>query len=328
MSEIVGGISMSHAPGLVGWPEQVADERRVPIFQAVERIRAYLDEIRPDVVVAFIDDHFENFTTGTAPTFAIGVADSHRGPIDYFVEMLRMKEAIDVPGAPGLARTLLAGTIAADFDVARVGRIQYGNNLMAVWPLIRPEFDIPVIPVFTNVFSPPVPTMDRAYRLGEAIRSTLQSSPGAERVVVLATGGLSHWPPLWLEHFEDQWPAEMQPYMARMKRYQAQGPGVLLEDPGLFSDLAKYEMKMADLLGRPVVNPGWDRQFLDLLAAGDAKAIRNLSYEEIESGAGFGGHEVLNWTAAMGAMDGARATVLSYEAVPEWVCGMGFAIYE
>jgi 2,3-dihydroxyphenylpropionate 1,2-dioxygenase len=319
---------MSHAPGLIGWPEQVPPERRNPIFEAVDKIRAYIDAARPDVVVAFLDDHFENFTSRATPTFAIGVADQHRGPIDYFLEVLRLEKQIEVPGEPALAKEILTGTVGAGFDVTRVGPVEYGNNLMGVWPLIRPEYDIPVVPIFINVFNPPLPSMDRAFRFGQAVRAALQASPSPQRVVVLATGGLSHWPPLYLEHFADQWPAEMQPFLRRMKHYQAVGPSALADDPALFTDLAGWEMRMADVLQRPVVADDWDRRFLALLAAGDCDAVRSMTYEEVEAGAGFGGHEALNWTAVMGAVDGAKADVLCYQAVPEWVCGMGFASYE
>lgn len=327
MNTIVGGISMSHAPGIIGWPETVAEERRKPMFAAIDRIGAYLEELRPDVVVAFLDDHFENIFRPMAPTFAIAVADSHQGPADHFVEVLRMEQPVEVPGAPELAKELLERSIAAGFDITRMGRIAYGNNLMAPWQLIRPQNDIPVVPIFVNVYHPPLPTMDRAYRLGQAVRSIVLETPGEHRVMILATGGLSHWPPIWLEHFQD-WPPELQPFMARMKRYQTEGLQVLKDDPDLMVDLGKYEQLMAEVIDRPLVAPDWDRHFLDLIGAGDIDAVRALTYSEIESAAGFGAHEVLNWAAAMGALDGAKATVLNYEAVPEWVCGMGFAIYD
>ncbi|TDD92254.1 extradiol dioxygenase [Actinomadura rubrisoli] len=318
---------MSHAPGIVGWPEKVEENQLARISTAVDRIAGYLEDVRPDVVVAFLDDHFENIFRSMAPTFAIPVAESHQGPADYFVKVLRMDAPVEIPGAPEFAGQLLRQTVHAGFDVTRMGRIDYGNNLMAVWNLIRPQNDLPVVPIFVNVYHPPLPTMDRAYEFGAAVRRAIESMPGGERVLILSTGGLSHWPPIWLEHIQD-WPEVMQPYLERIKRYQFEGRSVLKDDPKLFHDMGVYERLMADVMDKPVVAPEWDRHFLDLIAAGDAGAVRALTYGEIESNAGFGAHEVLNWAAGMGAMDGAPATVLNYEPVPEWICGMGFAIYD
>ena len=35
--------------------------------------------------------------------------------------------------------------------------------------------------------------------------------------------------------------------------------------------------------------------------------------------------EIKNWFCAMGALRGAKADVIGYEAMPEWLTGMGFA---
>ena len=34
--------------------------------------------------------------------------------------------------------------------------------------------------------------------------------------------------------------------------------------------------------------------------------------------------EIRNWACAMGALEGARGETIAYEAVPEWVTGLGF----
>ena len=108
----------------------------------------------------------------------------------------------------------------------------------------------------------------------------------------------------------------------------AEGRGILKEDPNLWDDLGKYEIEMARKSTRPLVNESWDRKFLAALALGDVDYILGLSHEEIEESAGHGGQEVLLWIAMMGAMRGAQATILEYEPVVEWICGMGYAIYD
>ena len=41
---------------------------------------------------------------------------------------------------------------------------------------------------------PPIPTPERAYAVGAALREMLRAYPGDLRIAVLATGGLSHEP--------------------------------------------------------------------------------------------------------------------------------------
>ena len=323
MTKVVAGISMSHAPLMLGDPDAPEPGMRTRMAAAVARIASYLDAARPNVVIAFLDDHFENHYRNLMPIFSIGVAGRHAGPADYWLEALKLQRKEDIASDEALAEFLLGSLVSAGFDVARMGSIEYGNNLMVPWKLIRPQNDIPIIPVFINVFSPPLASMSRAYALGEAVRSAVEAAPGKARVAFLATGGLSHWPPVW-----GPTSPESDAFLKRMKRFQTEGRTVLLEDPKLLTDLAVYEIEMARTSTRQLVNAEWDRAFLDALARGDREYVRGLAYAEIEAAAGHGGHEVLNWSAMMGAMGGRRANLLNYEPVVEWICGMGFAIYD
>jgi 2,3-dihydroxyphenylpropionate 1,2-dioxygenase len=311
---------MSHAPGILGWPDAPPEPVRDRIATAVSALREHLAQANPDVLVAFLDDHFDNHFRNLMPVFALGVADSHTGPGAHYLEMLRLAEVSDIPSNPGLAEELLRGLVTGGFDVARMGQIEYGNNLMVPLHLIRPDMDIPVVPVFINVFTPPLAPVPRVYELGQRVRQLLTERN--ERIGFIATGGLSHWPPIWNENS----PAGDK-FLQRMKRFQTEGRSILLEDPDLLTDLGKYEVEMAAKADQQLVNEKWDRDFLQLLAEGDSAAVRKMRYDEIEADAGHGGHEMLNWVALMGAMEGRPAEVLAYEPVEEWICGMAFAKY-
>lgn len=323
MSELVAAISMSHAPGMLGWPDHPPVEMQRDIQRAVDEIAAYLDAARPDLIVAILDDHFENLYRNLMPVFAIGVAEQHVGPAAYWLEALRLDRQIVFKGAPREAEQLLRGMVARGFDVARMGQVEYGNNLAVPIQFICPAGDIPIVPVFVNVFSAPVATTRRAYAFGEALREAIAALPGELRVAVLATGGLSHWPPFWRDRPEDQ-----QGFLARMRRFQTEGRVVLESDPDLMCDLGAYEIEMARTSTVPLVNERWDRSILDAYARGDVDFITGLTNEEIESQGGHGGLEILNWTVAMGATGGRPARVLGYQPCVEWICGMGFLVYD
>jgi 2,3-dihydroxyphenylpropionate 1,2-dioxygenase len=329
MAQIVAALSMSHAPGVLGWPDAPSEDMRARIAAAHAECARRLQEAKPDVIVAFLDDHFENHFRNLMPTFAIGIAPSHSGPADYMMEALRFEEKVVLPGMPELGEKLLRGLLKQDFDVTRMGEIEYGNNLLVPLKFLNPEFNIPVLPVYINVFSPPLPSMRRAYDFGAAVRSVLDAIPDDLRIAFLATGGLSHWPPVWTEGAPED-----DEFLQRMKRYQTEGRHVAKEDPQLYSDLARYEIEMAAKMQwplrtqHPLVNAHWDREIIELFGHGDVSALREMSLDDIEKGGGHGGHEILNWIAVMGAMGGAPAEIIAYEPVMEWICGMGYIAYD
>lgn len=324
MAKIVSAISMSHAPGLSGWPEAAAPEVLTRIKAALSRIKNYLENSKPDVMVAFLDDHFENHFRTLMPSLAVPVASVHRGPTEEWRELLRFERSEEIPGAEALSASLLKHLVTSGFDAARMGSAWFGNNLMTPLQYIHPTLEIPIAPIFINVFSPPLMTFDRAYALGEAVRQALAERD--ERVALLATGGLSHQPPFWMETSPED-----DAMLQRMKRFQTEGFAVFEDDPNLFADCGQYEMQMAQdaqQSKRKIINEEWDRKFLQAIGDGDSAYVRSLVYEDVEREGGNGAHEALLWAALMGAMQGSPANVLNYEAVNEFICGMAFAIYD
>jgi protocatechuate 4,5-dioxygenase beta chain/2'-carboxy-2,3-dihydroxybiphenyl 1,2-dioxygenase large subunit/2'-aminobiphenyl-2,3-diol 1,2-dioxygenase large subunit len=83
--------------------------------------------------------------------------------------------------------------VAAGFDLAFSANPKIDHAFMAPLTLIRPEMDIPVVPVFQNANTEPLPPLWRSAQLGELLRDVITRRPAAETVVVLGTGGLSHW---------------------------------------------------------------------------------------------------------------------------------------
>jgi aromatic ring-opening dioxygenase LigB subunit len=57
---------------------------------------------------------------------------------------------------------------------------------------LNPKADKKIMLLFTNGYVPPLPWPRRSYKLGKAIREILDEVD--DRVLVLATGGMSHYP--------------------------------------------------------------------------------------------------------------------------------------
>jgi aromatic ring-opening dioxygenase catalytic subunit (LigB family) len=61
-----------------------------------------------------------------------------------------------------------------------------------VLKFLSPAADVPVIPVMINTYYPPAPSAKRCAAFGQALARVLRLLPGNERVVIVASGGLSH----------------------------------------------------------------------------------------------------------------------------------------
>lgn len=74
------------------------------------------------------------------------------------------------------------------------------------------------------------------------------------------------------------------------------------------------------------VNEEFDRRFLNDMATGRAAAWRTRPMQDIEREAGNGGLEIVNWLILAAALPGVGGEIAYYEAVPEWMTGMGGVI--
>ncbi len=328
MAKIVSAISMSHVPGALGWADAPSVEQQKRLAEIHDTLRKYIIDSKPNIIIAFLDDHFENHFRNMMPTLGVPIADSHIGPAEYMMKALKFDIQHNIASNSDVAKILHKELIHGGFDVTRMGAIEYGNNLMMPLKFINPEFDIPVVPVYINVFSPPLMPYSRAFDLGVKVREIIDALPDDFRVHVLATGGLSHWPPVWTEGAPED-----DTFLQRMKVYQTIGKDALTDDPTLYSDFATYEINMMSKMewplgnSHPLVNEEWDREMLHHFEIGDDEYMCALTYDEVEERGGHGGHEALNWVALMGTMKGIRPDYVAYESVPEWITGMSYLAY-
>jgi len=78
-------------------------------------------------------------------------------------------------------------------------------------------------------------------------------------------------------------------------------------------------------IGMGRINEEFDRRIMELFKRGDTEGFIGLSDATVLSEGGNGCLEIKNWICAMGAFPGATVEVIAYEAIPEWITGMGFA---
>jgi hypothetical protein len=179
---------------------------------ALDDLAAGITELAPDVVVIVGDDQGEFFDPTSEPAIAIYWGDAWntmvldqsapgREPGEFYELAAKGYAMDDVYGFVGhmaLGRHLVAATVTAGFDVMSVGSVPVGRGLGHAFGFIIRRIlkndRLPVIPVFLNTYYPPnQPTPARCYDFGVALRAAIESAPTDARVLLAASGGLSHF---------------------------------------------------------------------------------------------------------------------------------------
>jgi 2,3-dihydroxyphenylpropionate 1,2-dioxygenase len=184
MGEIVTAFGVCHSPHLLTRPPDEVPEQSEASIAAMHELGRLLDETQPDVILFLGSDHLETFNMTCVPTFAIIAGKRVRAEHHNF--------HYDLPNNTDLAEELLAKLIQAEFDVAYSEDALLGHTFATPFEYVLGNRNIPVVPFFTNVYLPPLPTMRRSAALGREIAKIIKGRK--ERVAVIASGGMSHYP--------------------------------------------------------------------------------------------------------------------------------------
>lgn len=189
---------------------------RQRIDAGFEALRSALAAARPDVVVIIGDDQEEVFGPPVNPTLAVFCGEKVSGnTMPRFRDQPGIDQTVTLQGHAELGHHIAAGLVHRGFDPAIMTELR---------PLSRPEgighaftrpayalgledAGIPVIPIFLNAYHEPLPSAQRCYDLGRALREIADSRP--ERIAILGSGGLSHDPrgprAGWIDEKLDRW---------------------------------------------------------------------------------------------------------------------------
>jgi protocatechuate 4,5-dioxygenase beta chain len=79
----------------------------------------------------------------------------------------------------------------AGFDLAFSNELRIDHSITCPLITLRPEADLPIVPIYTNIFAPPMPQPRRFVELGRTIREMVEAWPSDKRVAIIGTGHLS-----------------------------------------------------------------------------------------------------------------------------------------
>jgi len=252
---------------------------RERVFRAFRTIREEIDAFKPDLILIWGDDQYENFREDIVPPFCVLAYENLdfqpfqrlRGRPNIWDEPT--DKVFHWPGHPAAGRWLASRLLEEGIDMAYAYQPLHGDgvahafaNTLLFLDMERQGFDYPILPVTVNCFGrnvirnrgggsqysaepdPPAPSPRRCFALGQATARIFKDSPW--RVVLMASSSWSH--------------------------------AFLTE---------KHDWLYPDLEA--------DRALLEQLRAGEYAAWRDMPLEQMEAA---GQHEVLNWVCLAGAM--------------------------
>jgi hypothetical protein len=267
-------------------------EAMLPWFR---KLRARIDDFKPDFILIWGDDQYENFKEDVIPPYCIYAYDqvefAQRGQ-NVWDEPVEKKFCL--PGHPVAAKRLATGLIEAGFDTAYAYKPLHHSlghafaNAIFYLDYDRTGFSHPVVPFAINCYGrrvvaqrgglpvfvnppseadldPPSPSPRRFFNLGAAVAKILSESPW--RVVLMASSSWSH-------------------AFLTAKNYF------------LYPDIPA------------------DRGLFDALSAGNYDAWRDRPLSAIEDS---GQHEVLNWMCLVGAIAQLKRRPAELEFVTTWI---------
>jgi aromatic ring-opening dioxygenase catalytic subunit (LigB family) len=325
VAQLVGVLGLSHSPACYLPPERWSELRRgrnhrgdVPletdddcrakarrIQEALHTLRERLSAVRPDVLIVFGDDHYEQFSFAAYPSLGVLVGSKFWGysglpasPKDIGRTMTETPRC-DIPGATSLASSILASLLREGFDPTFVTEFdQNGGGLGHA--ILRPllsltDLSIPIVPILLNCYFPPQVTGRRAYQIGVAVGDAIRRAPGNERVAVIGSGGLWHTPGCGASYIDEAFDERM------LAAFCAGAPSQMAETFDAYSPLSDDQSQTT----RPHNLP--------------TSGMATLG------GPQGGTRETCNWIAAAATADGTPGELVDYVPVYASPVGLGFA---
>ena len=221
MANLIGCLAMSHAPQLMLDPDQwgllrnresehlpdkpglekeTSEVKRAKwhgCMAAIAKLRDNVDELSPDVLVIVGDDQHENLVDDNMPPFTIYMGEEAEASVSLrYLKQSRSENRTKYRIDAKLAEALITGLMDQGFDPSYSKKTRYdgglGHAFARVLKFLVPNADCRLIPVMVNTYYPPAPSAQRCLKFGQALASIIRQYPSDDRVVIAASGGLSH----------------------------------------------------------------------------------------------------------------------------------------
>jgi len=287
-------LATSHSPLLesADLDPAVADE----LDEAFTTARSFVKDFDPDLVVNLGPDHYNGFFYQLMPPYCIGYAAESIG--DYGSQAGRL----DVP--EDIARGLAEAVMRDGIDIAVSLDMQVDHGTVQPMEIVYGDITArPFIPIFINSVAPPFTPLQRVRLLGEAIGKHVATLD--MKVLLIASGGLSHDPPV--PSLATATPAQREMLLGRGGPMTPEARAARQQRVvDTARDFAAGTATIQDLA------PEWDRELLRILASGDLAHVDSWNPDEMTRIAGHSSHEVRTWIAGYAALGASGPYAVQY----------------
>ncbi len=181
---LVAAAACAHTPQLLARPPTEDRALVLQVHRAFTEIQRRLTAARPEVVCVIGGDHIEGFFLNAVPALGVFVGSEVSGRFGRYQYTYPVHES--------LARAIVEQGIDRGFDLLYSQEVRLDYAFFIPLHFTMPQPAVPIVPLYVNAYLPPQPTPRRCYAWGQALRAILDARP--ERVALLASGGMSHFP--------------------------------------------------------------------------------------------------------------------------------------
>jgi protocatechuate 4,5-dioxygenase beta chain len=193
MAELSAVLATTHHPFYLKATTAPPEERMPQADEWKRKVEAYRETLtaaQPEILVMVGADHFHQFFSDNYPTFLIGKQPR------YDATFYNEEREFGIPkylleGHEDLSGFMLQGLLDRGFDFSVSHELKIDHSIICPIITTRPDADLPIVPIYTNIFAPPLPSPKRFWDLGRAIREIIDEYPSDKRIAAVGSGHLS-----------------------------------------------------------------------------------------------------------------------------------------
>lgn len=193
MARLVCVVGITHNPfhhRLISQPRSQWSQETQNMVECGERLRETLRKANPQSLITVGNDHFHQFFMDNMPAFMLGKMELFDGTYTNEVREFNLPRCA-VPGDVELAQQILQGAMKRGVDFAFSNELKIDHSVVVPLMFVRPELDLPIVPIMTNCVAPPLPPAERFHQVGKVIREVIDEIPGDKRIGAVVSGNLS-----------------------------------------------------------------------------------------------------------------------------------------